>query len=97
MKLPFKKESPIETEMRELSEAWVREELDSVERTELVNRYMELANFQLEQDRLRLEHGITPARVFSAATTIGLAIATLNFEECNILKSKVTNLWLRRQ
>lgn len=97
MNLPFyHKESPIEREMRELSESWVCEDLDSTERTALVNRYMELAAFKLEQDRLRLEHGITPARVLSTVTTVGLAIATLNFEECNILKSKVTNLWLRR-
>ena len=70
MKLPFKKESPIETEMRELSEAWVREELDSVERTELVNRYMELANFQLEQDcsgwsMALLRHGCSARRRLS--------------------------------
>lgn len=97
MELPFKKESPIEAEMRELSEAWIREELDSTERAALINRYMELANFKLEQDRLKMEHGITPARVLSTLTTVGLAVATLNFEECNLLKSKVTNLWLRRQ
>lgn len=96
MNLPFKKESPIEREMRELSELWLREDLDSQERTALVNRYMELANFQLEKDRLRLEHGITPARILNTVTTVGLAIATLNFEEFSILKSKVTNLWLRR-
>lgn len=98
MNLPFvKKETPIEQEMRELSEAWVMEDLDSTERQELINRYMELANFKLEQDKLKLEHGITPARVLSTATTVGLAVMTLNFEEFSILKSKVTSMWLRRQ
>lgn len=98
MGLPFvKKETPLEAEMRELAQDWVREEPGSPYRDAHVNRYMELAAFKLEQDRLEKEHGITPARILSAATTFGLALMTLNFEQFDILKSKVSTLWLRRQ
>lgn len=99
MRLPWNKESkvdPIEREMEELAKAWAEEDLNSDKRKELLARYMELDARLLEHKKVKKEGGITPAVALSTGTSIGLALLTLNFERFEVLRSKVTNLWLRR-
>lgn len=97
MKLPWKKDDPIELEKQELARAWACEELDSSARQELIDRYIELDTHQLERDKVRAEHGIDAKTLLTNGVTIGLALLTLNYEKCDILRSKVANLWLRRR
>lgn len=95
----FKKKvaDPIELEKQELARAWAVEELDSEERQELINRYLELDTHQLEHEKIRAEHSIDPKTLLTNGVTIGLALLTLNFERFDVLRSKVANLWLRRR
>ena len=97
MKLPWKKDDPIELEKKALAEMWAVEELDSEARQQLVNRYMELDNHQLARESIRADHGIDAKTILTNGVTIGLALLTLNYEKCDVLRSKVANLWLRRR
>lgn len=98
MKLPWKKEvDPIELEKRELALAWSREELDSSERQELIDRYLELDERTLEHEKIRAEHRIDAKTWLSSGVTVGLALLTLNYERFDVLRSKAANLWLRRR
>lgn len=95
----FKKKvvDPIELEKAELARAWAVEELDSAERQELIDRYLELDTHQLEHEKIRAEHGIDARTLLTNGVTIGLALLTLNYERFDVLRSKVANLWLRRR
>lgn len=95
----FKKKvvDPIELEKHELARVWGVEELDSAKRKELIDRYMELDNHQLEREKIRAEHGIDAKTILANGVTVGLALLTLNFERFDVLRSKVANLWLRRR
>ena len=96
MKLPWKKEDPIEREKQLLAEMWANEE-DEVERQKLIERYVELDNHQLEAEKVKSGGRIDAKTLFNGGVTIGLALLTLNFEKFEILRSKVSNLWLRRR
>ena len=92
-----KKVDPIELEKAALAEAWSREELDSEKRQELIQRYKELDEMSFQHEKLRAEHGIDKKTLFTNGVTIGLALLTLNFERFDVLRSKVSPLWLRRR
>ena len=95
----FKKKvvDPIELEKQELARAWAVEELDSEERQELIDRYLELDTHQLEHEKIRAEHRIDARTILTNGVTVGLALLTLNYERFDVLRSKVSNLWLRRR
>lgn len=92
-----KKDDPIELEKQALAEAWSREELDSAERAELINRYMELDDHQLARESVQAQNGIGPKDLFNSGVTIGLALLTLNYERTDVIRSRVANFWLRRK
>lgn len=92
-----KEQDPIELEKQELARAWAVEELDSVERQELIERYLELDRHQLEHEKIRAEHAIDAKTWLTNGVTIGLCLLTLNFEKFEVLRSKTANLWLRRR
>ena len=92
-----KKVDPIELEKQELARAWAVEEVNSSERQMLIDRYLELDAHQLEHEKIRAEHGIDPKTLLTNSVTIALALLTLNYERFDILRSKVSNLWLRRR
>lgn len=96
MKMPWKKEDPIEREKELLASLWANEE-DEAERQKLIERYMELDNHQLEAEKVKGSGRIDAKTLFNGGITIGLALLTLNFEKFDILRSKVANLWLRRR
>lgn len=97
MKLPWKKDDPIEKEKAELAELWMKEEPDSPERQELIDRYMVLENHQLETEKVKAGGRIDAKTLFNGGITVGLALLTLNFEKFDIIRSKVANMWLRRR
>lgn len=97
MKLPWKKDDPLELEKRELAELWSREEPDSPERQELIDRYMQLETHQLEAEKVKAGGKIDAKTIFNGGITVGLALLTLNFEKFDIVRSKVANMWLRRR
>lgn len=97
MKLPWKKDDPIELEKKELAELWSREEPDSPERQELIDRYIELDNHQLEAEKVKAGSKIDAKTLFNGGITVGLALLTLNYEKFEILRSKAASLWLRRK
>ena len=54
MNLPWKKGiDPIEQEKQELARAWAVEELSSEARQELIQRYLELDEHQLQREAIR--------------------------------------------
>ncbi len=91
-----KKVDPIEERKKELAQAWKLTD-DEEEKQELIKQYLALDDHQLEREKVRSEHGIDAKTLFNGVLTIGLAIATLNFERFEVLRSKVANLWLRRR
>lgn len=98
MNLPWKKDiDPIEFEKEELARAWAVEELDSEERQALIQRYLELDEHQLQREAIRAEGAIDAKSLLTNGVTIGLALLTLNYEKFDILRSKVSTLWLRRR
>lgn len=98
MRLPWQKEvGPIELEKMELARLWQLEEPDSEERQALIDRYLELDKRTLEHEKIRAEHGIDAKTLLTNGVTIGLALMTLNYEKMDVLRSKVSNLWLRRK
>ena len=98
MNLPWKKEvDPIEQEKQELARAWAVEELSSEARQELIQRYLELDEHQLQREAIRAEGAIDAKSLLTNGVTIGLALLTLNYEKFDILRSKVSTLWLRRR
>jgi hypothetical protein len=96
MKLPWKKDDPIEMEKQLLAEMWANEE-DEYERQKLIERYVELDNHQLEAEKVKSGGKIDAKTLFNGGITVGLALLTLNFEKFEILRSKASNLWLRRR
>ena len=92
-----KEKSPLEKEMEELAVEWSREELDSARRQELIRRYMELDARRLEHEKLKKEHGIDAKTVLSTGTTLLLAVATLEYERTDTIRSKISQWWLRRR
>lgn len=96
MKLPWKKEDPIEQEKQLLAEMWANEE-DEYERQKLIERYIELDNHQLEAVKAKAGGKIDAKTLFNGGLTIGLALLTLNFEKFDIIRSKAANFWLRRR
>jgi len=97
MKLPWKKDDPLEKEKQELAELWAREEPDSPARQELIDRYMQLETHQLESEKIKAGGRIDAKTLFNGGVTVGLALLTLNFERFDIIRSKVANMWLRRR
>ena len=96
MKLPWKKDDPIEKEKECLAILWANEE-DDEKRNALIERYMELDNHQLEAEKVKAGGRIDAKTLFNGGVTVGLALLTLNFEKFDIVRSKVANLWLRRR
>jgi len=98
--LPWKKEKtvdPIELEKQELAEMWSREELNSEERNLLIQRYLYLDEvYTRKHKKLDAKGAIDKKTLFNGGLTVGLALLTLNYERFDVLRSKVTNLWLRR-
>lgn len=97
MKFPWKKDDPLEKEKEELAQAWAVEELDSEKRQELIKRYLELDNQQLEHKKVQAAGQIDAKTLLTNGVTIGLALLTLRYEQFDVLRSKVANLWLRRK
>lgn len=96
MKLPWKKDDPIEKEKEILALMWAEEE-DETKRNDLIERYMELDNHQLEAEKVKSGGKIDAKTLFNGGITVGLALLTLNFERMEVLRSKVSNLWLKRR
>lgn len=96
MKLPWKKEDPIEREKQLLAEMWANEE-DEEKRNALIERYMELDDHQLEAEKVKSGGKIDAKTLFNGGLTVGLALLTLNFEKFDIIRSKAANFWLRRR
>ncbi len=96
MKLPWKKDDPLEKEKEKLAQEWVNEE-DEYERQKLIERYIELDNHQLEAVKAKAGGKIDAKTLFNGGLTIGLALLTLNFERFDIIRSKAANFWLRRR
>ena len=95
----FEKENnpdPIELEKAALAEEWSKEELDSERRQELIQRWIELDNQQLEHKKLKAAGAIDKKTLFQGGLTLVLALLTLNFEKTDTLRSKVQALWLKR-
>lgn len=98
MKLPWKKEvDPIELEKEELARSWAVEDLSSEKRQALIQRYLELDEHQMRREEIRADGAIDPKTLLTNGVTIGLALLTLNYEKFDILRSKVSTLWLRRR
>lgn len=91
-----KKVDPIEERKAELAQEWKLTD-DPDKKKELIRQYLELDDHQLEREKVRVEHGIDGKTIFNNLVMIGLAVATLNFERFEVLRSKVVNLWLRRR
>lgn len=91
-----KKVDPIEERKAELAQEWKLTD-DPEKQKELIRQYLELDDHQLEREKVRAEHGIDGKTLFNNLVMIGLAVATLNFERFDVLRSKVVNLWLRRR
>lgn len=96
MKMPWKKDDPLEKEKELLAQLWANEE-DEAERQRLIERYIELDTHQLEAEKVKSGGRIDAKTLFNGGVTVGLALLTLNFEKFDILRSKVSNLWLRRR
>lgn len=92
-----KRPNPIEIEKSALAEEWSREELDSERRQELIQRWIELDNQQLEHKKLKAAGSIDMKTWFQGGLTLTLALLTLNFEKTDTLRSKVQALWLKRK
>lgn len=98
MNLPWKKEpTPLEQEMAEVAQLWALAEPKSDEWEMYKRKYLELDARNLEHTKVRSEGAIDAKTWLSTGTTIGLAILTLNYERFDNLRSKVSNLWLRRR
>lgn len=95
MRLPWKTDDPIEKEKQVLAIEWANEE-DEIRRQELIERYMELDNHQIEAEKVRRNGKVSPDAIFNGLITVGIAVLTLNFEKVDILRSRVATLWLRR-
>lgn len=96
MKLPWKKEDPIEKEKERLAQEWMSEE-DEYERQKLIAQYIALDDHQLEAVKAKAGGRIDAKTLFNGGLTLGLALLTLNFEKVDIVRSKVANFWLRRR
>ncbi len=96
MRLPWKTDDPIEKEKQVLAIEWANEE-NEIRRQELIERYMELDNHQIEAEKVRRNGRVSPDAIFNGLITVGIAVLTLNFEKVDILRSRVANLWLRRR
>lgn len=96
MKLPWKKDDPIELEKEKLSKEWMSEE-DEAKRQKLIDQYIALDNHQLEAVKAKAGGRIDAKTLFNGGLTLGLALLTLNFEKVDIVRSKVANFWLRRR
>ena len=93
----FKKEAdPIEEVKKELAQAWVDAETEE-EKNALIDRYLELDTHQIEREKVLGEHKIDSKTWLNTGVTVGLALLTLNFERFDVLRSKVTSLWLKRR
>lgn len=98
MNLPWKKkDDPIELEKEELARSWAVEDLSSEKRQALIQRYLELDEHQMRREEIRAEGAIDAKSLLTNGVTIGLALLTLNYEKFDILRSKVSTLWLRRR
>lgn len=94
----FQKKKPQLTDIvrDELTEAYVTSE--SEEQKEAIwNAWKDVDKQALEREKLRADHAIDAKTVFTSGVTVLLAGATLAFECSDTLRSKVTNLWLRRK
>lgn len=97
MKNPFKKEkSLIDIRKEELAERYLEAQSEDA-RLEIVQEYLELDERSLEYAKLENDHKIGGKEILQNGVTILLAGATLAFECSDTLRSKVTNLWLRRR
>ena len=96
MKLPWKKEDPIELEKEKLAQEWANEE-DEAKRQKLIDQYIALDDHQLEAVKAKAGGRIDAKTLFNGGLTLGLALLTLNFEKVDIVRSKVANFWLRRR
>lgn len=96
MKLPWKKEDPIEREKAKLAQEWANEE-DETKRQKLIDQYIALDDHQLEAVKAKAGGRIDAKTLFNGGLTLGLALLTLNFEKVDIVRSKVANFWLRRR
>lgn len=96
MKLPWKKEDPIELEKAKLAQEWANEE-DEAKRQKLIDQYIALDDHQLEAVKAKAGGRIDAKTLFNGGLTIGLALLTLNFERFDIIRSKAANFWLRRR
>lgn len=96
MKLPWKKEDPLEKEKEKLAQEWANEE-DETKRQKLIDQYIALDDHQLEAVKAKAGGRIDAKTLFNGGLTLGLALLTLNFEKADIVRSKVANFWLRRR
>lgn len=96
MKLPWKKEDPIEREKEKLAQEWANEE-DEAKRQKLIDQYIALDDHQLEAVKAKAGGRIDAKTLFNGGLTVGLALLTLNFEKFDIIRSKAANFWLRRR
>ena len=92
-----KEKSPIERQMDEVALMWAREEPGTDDWYLYQGMYLALDERRLEHQKVQKEGAIDAKTWLSTGTTIGLALLTLNFEKMDVLRSKVTNLWLRRR
>lgn len=96
MKLPWKKDDPIEMEKDRLAREWANEE-DEAKRQKLIDQYIALDDHQLEAVKAKAGGRIDAKTLFNGGLTVGLALLTLNFEKFDIIRSKAANFWLRRR
>lgn len=91
------KMDPIEEEKDRLAREWTDPVITPEKRKELIDRYVELDQHQLEVEKVKKDGKIDAKTLLSSGVTVGLALLTLNFERFDVLRSKVSNLWLRRK
>ena len=99
MQLPWKKQEKVnllDIAEQDLVEAYLAADTEE-KKTAILADFMELDARRLEYEKIYAEHRIDPKSLLTNGVTILLAAGTLIFEREDVLRSKVTQLWLRRR
>ena len=97
--MPFwkKEKNPVEERMEEVAQLWANTTPNTPEWFQYQNMYLELEEHNLERLKVQKDGQIDAKTWLGTATTIGLALLTLNYERFDTIRSKAAQLWLRRR